>query len=114
MRRKRGEGGYASLEFALTLPAVLTVLALCLAVMAGAVGQLRAQDAARAGAREASIGSSDGRIAAVISQLAGPSARVDVGHRDGLIVVAVAVPLPVLGEWGDFSARAEAVAVPEN
>ncbi|MDO5495974.1 MAG: TadE family type IV pilus minor pilin [bacterium] len=112
--RRDGEGGYATAEFALTLPAVLAVLALCLALLAGAGVQMRAGDAARAAAREAAVGSGHERVVAVVAQLAGPSARVSVTANGGFVVATVEVPLPVLGEWGDFRARAEAVAVPEG
>lgn len=112
--RSRGEGGYASVEFALTLPAVLLVLTLCLGLLAAAGTQLRAGDAARAAAREAAIGSGSARVSEVVSHLAGPGAQVSVTTRGGFVVAEVTVPLPVLGRWGDFDARAEAVAVPER
>ncbi|HZK04634.1 MAG TPA: TadE family type IV pilus minor pilin [Actinomycetaceae bacterium] len=112
--RSRGEGGFATVEFALTLPAVVLVLGLCLAVLAAAGTQLRAGDAARAAVREVAIGAPAGRVAAVVEQLAGPAAQVTVANRGEFIVATVTVPLPALGEWGDFDAVAEAVAIPEQ
>lgn len=111
--RFRREEGYATVEFALTLPAILLVLGLCVAVLAGAGTQLRAVDAARAAAREGAIGAEAGRIAAVVDQLAGPTARVQVTTQGEFVVAEVTVPLPVLGKWGDFNAEARAVAVQE-
>lgn len=99
-------------EFAIALPAVVLVLTFCLAVLGGGVAQLRAGDAARAGARAAAIGAEVTEVRAVAGQLAGPGADVQVECGE-LVRVTVSIPLPGLGTWGDVSARAQAVAVPE-
>ena len=112
--RDRRVGGYASVEFALTLPAVLLVLGFCLALLAGAGTQLRAGDAARAAARALAVGETVAEAHSLVRHLAGSAARLDVGSRDSLVVARVTVPLPLLGEWGGFHAAGEAVARPEG
>lgn len=110
--RFAADRGSVTAEFAVALPAVVLVLVFCLALAAGGVSQLRAADAARAGARAVAIGSSTAEVAAIVTQLAGPAARVVVEEGE-MVTVRVAVPLPVLARWGAFEARAEAVALPE-
>lgn len=99
-------------EFALALPAVVLVLAFALALLSGGVTQARAADAARAGARAAAIGAAPHEVRAIAEQLAGTGARAEVQVGE-FVVVHVAVPLPLLGRWGDVEARGEATAVPE-
>ncbi len=96
----------------MALPAVVLVLLFCLGVLMGGITQLRASDAARAGARAASLGADVAEIRAVVHQIAGADATVEMTGGE---VVRVRVTLPVrgLGEWGEVRVRGEAVAIPE-
>lgn len=69
--RFRAEAGSVSAEFAIALPVVVAVLALCLSGMQVAGQQLRLQDAAAAAARAAARGQST----AIVARLA-PGATV--------------------------------------
>lgn len=107
--RSKGEGGYATVEFALTLPAVVAMLLAVLAVAAAGMASLRAGDAARAAARELSVGGGSSGAAAVVADLAGPGASLTVTESGGL--VRAVVTMPVVAGW---EVSGEAVAVPEE
>lgn len=111
-KRPGGEGGFATVEFALTLPAILAALLLVLAVVAAGSAQLRATDAARAAARELAIGEGRGRATVVVEQIAGPAAQLSVSSEGGLVHAVVEVP--VIAGWGSWEVRGEAAAVPEE
>lgn len=110
--RRQGEGGFATVEFALTLPAIVAMLLLVMAVAAAGIAQLRAGDAARAAARELSVGGDPSRAVAVVMQVAGTDARLSVTHDGGLVRAVVA--LPVVAGWRSWEVTGEAVAVPEG
>lgn len=55
-RGRRHEGGMVSAELAITIPALVAVLALCLTGLGLAVDQIRCVDAARIGVRAAARG----------------------------------------------------------
>lgn len=88
-------------ELALALPAVVLVLALCLAGLALGVDQVRCEDAARVAARAASRGEPEGlvRELALTRAPGGSVVTVDTGH-DGVRVTVEAPArsrhLPVL------------------
>ncbi len=110
LRGLRGEQGYATVEFALTLPAILLVLGFGIALLAGAGTDLRANDAARAAAREVAVGAGESGAAAVVASLAGPEAELRLSTHGDLVIAEVLVPLPLLGEWGEFNAHGRAAA----
>lgn len=112
MAGRGGQRGTVSAEFAIALPAVVLVLAFCLAVLVGGMTQLRATDAARAGARAAALGADVATVRAVAAELAGPGSEVAV-RWGPLVQVEVSVPVPGLMEWGGVRVHAEAVALPE-
>jgi len=89
---RASDGGSVTAEMAVALPAVVVVLALVLAVGAVAGAQLRCQDAARAGAREAALGASPQRVAQVARAVAGEGADVGVVHDPPWVRVSVAAP----------------------
>ena len=70
-----GQRGMVTAEFAVVLPAVVLVLALSLGALGLALDQVRCVDAARAGARAASRGDSDGAVT-LVARRAAPSGAV--------------------------------------
>ncbi len=91
-------------ELALSLSAVVLVLALLLAVAAAGLTQLRVADGARAGARQAALGSGD--VVGAATRVAGPAS---VGVERGELV-CVTVSRPVRGPLGGLGWRASARA----
>lgn len=111
-RGRRREAGIISAEMALAIPALVVVLALCLSGLGLAVDQVRAADAARAGARAASRGDSPDRVRELAARAAPSGAEVVLHHQGKEVTVRVEAPprrllvtLP--------AASAEAVAVLE-
>lgn len=83
----------ATAELAMALPAVVLVLALCLTAMALGVDHVRAEDAARAGARAASRGESVQTVHQAAVSRAPDGAQISVGTGpDGVLVRVVAPP----------------------
>lgn len=76
------ERGSITAEFATAVPAVLLLLACCLAGMQLAGQQLRLQDAAAAAARSAARGEPVGAAAALV-----PGMSLRIGHRGDLVCV---------------------------
>ncbi len=89
--RRLRDGGMTTAELAVALPAVVLVLALCLTAMALGVDHVRAQDAARAGARAASRGEPPAVVREVAASRAPAGAEVVVrAGADGVSVRVVA------------------------
>lgn len=95
MTRLRPDRGSVTVELAIGMVTVVALLGLVLAVVAAGVAQIRATDAARAGARAAALGEDDGEIALVVHRTAGDGAAVFVVRDEEW--VDVTVRLPVLG-----------------
>ncbi len=99
-RRPSGdERGAVSAEFAVALPAVVVVVALCLGAI-GAVGrQVRLEQAVAQAARLVARGESDGRARDVVQSIAG-TRDVRIRADGDLVCVSAGVspppPLPVL------------------
>ena len=94
--RRLGERGSAAVEFALTLPIALLVLAAILRVGLVARDRIVLQEAARAGVREAAVSSDEAAIrSAVNSAGAGldPAALVVTVERGGGVGASVRVVL---------------------
>ncbi len=97
-RVRLGDRGAVAAEFAVTLPAVLIVLALGVGVLGTAATTLRLQHAATEGARLLGRGDDVGASAA----LAAAGGSMTVTHDDGLVCVStsatrsvpLALPLP--------------------
>lgn len=98
---RQDDHGAVTAELAVALPAVVLVLAALLVVVVAGVSQVRVVDAARAGARAASAGESDGRVHEIVAQLAGSSASAAVGGDGSWVTVTVRTS--VTGGW--FSGR---------
>ncbi len=81
----------------MALPAVVLVLAAVLTLAAASTAQMRALDAARAGARAVAIGETEGAVAAAVRRVGGENAQLGV-RRDGEWVT-VTVSTPVAAGW---------------
>lgn len=103
--------GAVTAEFAVTLPAVLLLLAMLLAGSAAGITQLRLEDAARAGARALARGEDPVAVDGIVRKLAGPSASSAVVPGGEWTTVTVsdraAGPLGRMVPW-TLTARAEA------
>lgn len=98
MRIRGDERGSVTAEFAVIVPAVVMIVVLTVATLAGASRAIRLEQAAAQAARLASRGEDDSRIRAVLAQVGG-GATVRV-YDDGDLVCAAAqasapVPLPL-------------------
>ena len=88
---RRGEGGAATAELAVALPALVLVLALALAGLDVGIAQVRCVDAARIGARLLARGEPAGAALAEVRAAAPRDAHVGVevtGERVGVTVTA--------------------------
>jgi hypothetical protein len=88
---RRGEGGAATAELAVALPALVLVLALALAGLDVGIAQVRCVDAARIGARLLARGEPAGAALAEVRAAAPRGADVDVevtAERVGVTVTA--------------------------
>ncbi|MFV2143654.1 MULTISPECIES: TadE family type IV pilus minor pilin [Isoptericola] len=109
--RDRGERGSVTAELAVGMPVVVLLLVAVLTLAAASTAQLRAADAARAGARQAAVSADLGAAHAAVSQVAGADAEATV-TRDGEWV-RVVVSTSVVGGWfagAPLRATGEAVA----
>lgn len=88
----RRDEGSVTAELAVALPAVVVVLLLVLGVGAASSAQLRAADAARAGARVAALGDADTAVQAVAQRVAGAGAQVVVVREPPWVTVQVRAP----------------------
>jgi hypothetical protein len=94
-RRKRtrvrpaGSHGAVTAEFAVTLPAVLLLLAILLAGAAAGITQLRIEEAARAGARALARGEGTSTVEGIARRLAGGTATAAVSAQGEWLDVTV-------------------------
>lgn len=110
-RRAGSDQGAVTAEFAVSLPAVVLLLAFLMAAGAAGLTQLRLEEAARAGARALARGEADGEVQEVVRRIGGDQARIQLGS-DGewLTVTASAKAGGAVGPlipW-DLSASAKA------
>jgi hypothetical protein len=88
--RGLGDRGAVAAEFAVSLPAVVVVIALGVGALAVGASQVRLQDAVSDAARLAARGESDARVTAV---LAAADATGAIEHRgDDLVCVTASLP----------------------
>lgn len=110
-RRATAERGSVTAEFAVLLPVVVLLLGGVVAVTSTAATHLRCADAARAAARAAALGQSDGEVAAVARRVAGPGAVVAVRHDSGWVEVVVESGVgPALPLVGGLTVRGAATS----
>lgn len=95
-RGRRAERGMVAAELAVVIPAVLVVLALCLAGLGLAVDQVRCADAARAAARAASRGDPVGEAREAAARVAPEGSRIEIDVGGGQVVVEVTAPARTL------------------
>lgn len=105
---REDEGG-VTVEAALAVASLITVLVLCLGAVLGIAYQVRCHDAAREAARLAARGD-QARAVDVATRVAPPDARVAVREEGDLIVAVVTAESPLLPL---LTLTAEAVAVRE-
>lgn len=104
---RTGERGSVAVEFAVTMPAVVLVLALCIGAVIGSAAFVQAQDSAGEVARLAARGDDHG--AALAGHGEGASAEVwDSGE---LRCARVAVPIELLGAPLGVNAEATSCAL---
>ncbi|TYD00224.1 pilus assembly protein TadE [Arthrobacter echini] len=96
---RRSERGAVTAEVAVALPALVVLLALVLGTAHLGTVQLRLEEAARAGAREAMRGEGAASVRGTVERLAGQDASVEVTSGAGWTTVEVrsGVEGPVVG-----------------
>ncbi len=115
------EEGVITAEFAVALPAVTVVLALCLGAASTGVAQLKVEESARTSARAAARGDSEAQIRSAVSRIdpaqsvqisVSPDGAVDAGEgRARQVHVRVSRPAPgVIGSATGWVLRADAHA----
>lgn len=120
-RKSPVEEGVITAEFAVALPAVTVVLALCLGAASTGVAQLKVEESARTAARAAARGDSEAHIRSAVSRIdpaqsvqisVFPDSAVDVGEgRARQVHVRVSRPAPgVIGSATGWVLRADAHA----
>ncbi len=98
MAEREPERGTVTAELAIGLPVVVLVLVAVLTLAAASTAQMRAMDAARAGARAVAIGEQESAVAATVARVGGSEARMSLA-REGEWG-RVTVTRPVAGSWG--------------
>ncbi|MGO1166942.1 MAG: TadE family type IV pilus minor pilin [Janibacter sp.] len=81
-------------ELALTFPAIVLVLVICLSAVSWGVDQVRCVDAARVAVRELARGESQQRAVGDAGRTAPDGASVDVSRSGTDITVSVTAPAP--------------------
>lgn len=114
------EEGVITAEFAVALPAVTVVLALCLGAASTGVAQLKVEESARTAARAAARGDSEAQIRSAVSRIdpaqsvqisVSPDAAVTEAGRAREVHVRVSRPAPgVIGSATGWVLRADAHA----
>ncbi|MFE7504982.1 TadE family type IV pilus minor pilin [Promicromonospora sp. NPDC057488] len=110
MTEREPERGTVTAELAIGLPVVVLVLVAVLTLAAASTAQMRAMDAARAGARAVAIGEQASAVAATVARVGGSEARMSLDHEGEW--VRVTVTRPVSGGWvtGPLRATGKATA----
>ena len=115
------EEGVITAEFAVALPAVTVVLALCLGAASTGVAQLKVEESARTAARSAARGDSEAQIRSAVSRIdPAQSVQISVSPDDAAVTeagraqevhVRVSRPAPgVIGSATGWMLRADAHA----
>ncbi|WP_278236312.1 TadE family type IV pilus minor pilin [Isoptericola sp. AK164] len=91
--RDRSERGAVTAELAVGLPVVVLLLVAVLTLVAASAAQLRAADAARAGARLVAVGEDQARVRAAVARVGGPDAAATVVPEGDWVRVVVTCPV---------------------
>jgi hypothetical protein len=94
---RAADGGYATAEAAVALPALLVVLALSVGVVVSVGAQLRCVDAARVAARVVARGDSDAAAQRAAERVAPRGALVQVRHHGREVDVTVSADTKPFG-----------------
>lgn len=97
MAERGSERGTVTAELAIGLPVVVLVLVAVLTLVAASTAQMRALDAARAGARAVAIGEQEPEVNAAVVRVGGPEAEMSLAYEGQW--VRVTVERPVAGGW---------------
>lgn len=81
--------GAVTAEFAVTLPAVLLLLAMLLSTAAAGITQVRLEEGARAGARALARGEDPAAVQDIVARLSGSTAAAVVSADGGWLQVTV-------------------------
>jgi len=109
------EKGAITAEFATTLPAVMVLLAVVIALAAAFGTQFRVSDAARAGARLFAINDDKAGVNSLVAQLVGGQPNVDISQNGPWATVRVEQSLRVGPIWlHPFSVSASATGLLER
>lgn len=92
-----GERGSVTAELATGLPMVIFLLALLLTLASASGAQMRALDAARAGARAAAIGETSAGISAAVTRVGGDDAAASLAREGSWVTVTVSKPIAGVG-----------------
>jgi Flp pilus assembly protein TadG len=111
---RRRDGGMATAELAVVLPALVLVIAAGLSMVSIVLAQVKCVDAAREGARAAARGETPAEVRSLAVRTAPDAAQVNVGTGGDQIRVTVSARAgPIGGLLPTFHVTATAVAVRE-
>jgi hypothetical protein len=97
--RHRDDGGTATAELAVVLPAVVLLAASGVWAVAAAAAQLRCVDAAGAGARALARGETTAAVSRAVAEVAPAGADVSISRTSELAVVEVRMTVRLPGPW---------------
>jgi len=97
----KDEAGGATVEVAVALPALALLLSITLALGGVLLASLRCAEGARAGAREAALGSDDAAVSRAVAAAAGNEASAAIVRLGGEVMVTVTLPLALPSVVGD-------------
>lgn len=108
MSRERGS---VTAELAIAMPAVILLLACCLAGLQAGAMHMRLQDAAAQAARAAARSHSPDTTAALVAGELAPAASAAVRQHGMLLCVELSAPARIVGDLGLFAVTAGSCAL---
>jgi Flp pilus assembly protein TadG len=104
------ERGTVTVEVAIALPALAVLLAALLGIGVAVTSHVRCAEAARAGARQAALGTSDSSVSDAVRRVGGSLAIASVTRGDGIVTVTVVMPVQIGGLFASMSTDIRASA----